>query len=97
MANQLVWNSPQIPESDLDPWEVLGKVQALTLEDEPSSSDVGSLVPRYNTSSPEERDAIDAALVWLTGYTFSSICAMVATPDGKDFERTLEKWRKARS
>jgi hypothetical protein len=50
---------------------------------------------RYNSGSAAERDAIDAAFVWMTGYTLATISAMVATPDGVDFEETLEEWRKA--
>ena len=52
---------------------------------------------RYQIASLAERDAMDAVFVWMTGYTLASICAMVVTPKGKAFERTLEEWRKARS
>ena len=56
---------------------------------------MAALFNRYNTSGPSERDAIDAVFVWMTGYTLATICAMVVTPNGKDYERTIEKWRKA--
>src|SRR5687767_15045926 len=101
MSPRVLWNSPSVPDLLIDgdflPWDVRTKVDQLSAEDEPSNNDVTSLLRRYNSSSPSERDAIDAAFVWLTGYTFATICAMVVTPNGKDYERTLEKWRKAGS
>lgn len=101
MGKQVLWNSPSIPTAVLNdedlPWQVRSKVEELSMEDSPSSSDMASLFLRYNDSSAAERDAIDAAFVWLTGYTFASICAMAVTPEGKEFEETLEKWRKSTS
>lgn len=101
MSNSILWNSPRLPDSVADDddiaWEVRTKVEELSAVDSPSSSDMAKIFHRYNSSSRAERDAIDAAFVWMTGYTLASICAMVVTPEGKDFERTLEKWRKAGS
>lgn len=101
MSKSPLWSSPRIPQAIVDDsdfaWEVRAKADELSIEDSPSSSDTAMILHRYNVSSPQERDAIDAAFVWMTGYTLASICAMVVTPEGKDFERTLEKWRKAGS
>jgi hypothetical protein len=101
MANWVLWNSPPIPsevfEHDDSPWQVRLKVDELSIEDSPSRSDIASLFHLYNDATARERDAIDAAFVWMTGYTFASICAMAVTPKGKDFEATLEKWRKPKS
>lgn len=99
MADPVLWSSPRIPDEvtadDDFLWEVRAKVDELSGDDSPSSSDTAKIFHRYNDASAPERDAIDAAFVWMTGYTLASICAMVVTPNGKDFERTLEKWRKA--
>jgi hypothetical protein len=101
MGQPLVWKSPEIPAAFLNDedlfWQVRAKVDELASEDTPSSSDTAMIFRRYQSASPAQRDAIDAAFVWMTGYTLASICAMVVTPEGKDFEATLEKWRKAGS
>lgn len=98
MVRETLWNSPRIPSRLLHEEFVIDvrtKVDELGAADEPSESDLLALFHRYNESTTEERDAIDAAFVWITGYTFATICAMVVTPGGKDYERTLDKWRKA--
>src|SRR5688572_15781300 len=101
MPHPNLWRSPKIPDEVLRdedlPWEVRARVELLAADDSPSSSDSAVIFNRYNEATPGERDAIDAAFVWMTGYTLASICAMVVTPKEKDFERTLEKWRKAGS
>jgi hypothetical protein len=101
MANPILWRSPQIPLSVLEkddfPWLVRSKVDELAADDEPSSNDIATAFNRYNFATSAEREAIDAAFVWMTGYTFATICAMVVTPNGKDYEQTLEKWRMARA
>jgi len=101
MKPSVLWKSPKIPDDVIDDeetlWDIRSKVDELAADDAPSSSDTAMIFRRYNSGSPAERDAIDAAFVWMTGYTLASICAMVVTPRGKDFERTLDKWRKAGS
>jgi hypothetical protein len=101
MTVKLLWNSPALPESVMNDnemhWEIRAKVDDLSAEDSPSSNDVSTLFHRYNASTPAERDAIDAAFVWMTGYTMATICAMVATPGEEDFEETLEEWRRTGS
>jgi hypothetical protein len=97
----VLWNSPGIPTAVLQNenslWNIRCKVQLLAMDDDPSPSDVAALFHRYNSSTPAERDVIDAAFVWMTGYTFATICAMVVTPNGKDYEQTLEKWRRSKA
>lgn len=98
MAHPNLWKSPRIPsevvgDDDLL-WEIRAKVDELAADDAPSTSDTAMIFRRYNDATPAERDAIDATFVWMTGYTLASITAMVATPDGDDFEETLEKWRR---
>ncbi|HEY3226817.1 MAG TPA: hypothetical protein VGK61_07485, partial [Planctomycetota bacterium] len=66
----------------------------LAADDAPSTGDTAMIFRRYNSATPGERDAIDAAFIWMTGYTLASITAMVATPEGADFEETLEEWRR---
>jgi hypothetical protein len=98
MANPNLWKSPRIPDEVVGDdellWEIRAKVDELAADDSPSTSDTAMIFRRYNEAAPAERDAIDAAFVWMTGYTLASITAMVATPDGGDFEETLEKWRR---
>ena len=98
MAHPILWKSPRIPdeviEDDTTLWDIRAKVDELVGDDSPSTSDTAAIFHRYNSSTPAERDAIDAAFVWMTGYTLASICAMVATPKGGDFELTLEDWRR---
>ncbi|HKS17235.1 MAG TPA: hypothetical protein VJU16_07975 [Planctomycetota bacterium] len=101
MKPSVLWKSPRIPDDLVDDddilWDIRAKVDELASDDSPSTSDTAMIFRRYNSGSPAERDAIDAAFVWMTGYTLASICAMVATPKGKDYEHTLEKWRKTGS
>lgn len=101
MTHPNLWESPRIPDEVVDDddllWGIRAKVDLLAAEDEPSAGDMSALFRRYNSSAPEERDAIDAAFVWMTGYTLATICAMVVTPDGNDYEKTLEKWRRSGS
>jgi len=101
MGEPLIWRQTEIPASILEDedlhWQVRAKVDDLSADDSPSSSDTAMIFRRYQAASPAERDAIDSAFVWMTGYTLASICAMVVTPEGKDFEKTLEKWRRAGS
>lgn len=101
MAHPNLWKSPRIPDEVIEDedllWDVRSKVDELAAEDSPSSGDMAAIFNRYNAATPAERDAIDAAFVWMTGYTLATICAMAATPEGDDFEETLEDWRRAGS
>ena len=101
MTSDSTWNSPRIrnlvASDDKMTWKVRAKVDELAACDAPSTSDTAMIFQRYNSGGPAERDAIDAAFVWMTGYTLATICAMVVTLDGKDYERTLKNWRRARS
>jgi len=98
MPHPNLWKSPKIPEEVVEDedllWDIRAKVDELSADDTPSSGDTANIFHRYNSGSPAERDAIDAAFVWMTGYTLASIAAMVATPEGADFEQTLEEWRR---
>jgi len=99
MSHPNLWKSPKIPdevvENDDLLWDIRAKVDELAADDSPSTSDTAMIFRRYNSSGPAERDAIDSAFVWMTGYSLATICAMVATPDGVDFEETLVEWRRA--
>jgi len=99
MKRSVLWKSPRIPDDLIDDDDILrdirAKVDELAADDSPSTSDTAMIFRRYNSSSPAERDAIDAAFVWMTGYTLATICAMVASPEGIDFEETIEEWRKS--
>jgi len=96
MPNPNIWRSPRIPEEVVNDddllWDIRFKVDELAAEDSPSTGDTAAIFIRYNSATPGERDAIDAAFVWMTGYTLASITAMVATPEGVDFEETIETW-----
>ncbi len=95
----LIWNSPALPSRIVDDdglhWDVLSKVNELASSDEPSSGDMRQIFERYNESSPAERDAIDAAFVWLTGYTFATIVAMTVAKPGESYAKVLKRWRKS--
>jgi hypothetical protein len=99
MPHPNLWKSPRIPDDVVEDddllWDIRAKVDELAADDSPSTSDTAMIFRRYNSGSAAERDAIDAAFVWMTGYTLAAISAMVATPDGVDFEETLEEWRQA--
>ncbi len=99
MPHPNLWRSPRIPDDVVEDddllWDIRAKVDELASDDSPSTSDTAMIFRRYNSGSAAERDAIDAAFVWMTGYTLATISAMVATPDGEDFEETLEEWRQA--
>jgi len=98
MSHPNLWKSPRIPDEVVEDddmlWDIRARVDELAAEDAPSSGDTAKIFHRYNSGSPAERDAIDAAFVWMTGYSLASISAMVATPEGGDFEQTLEDWRR---
>lgn len=98
MAIPNLWKSPGIPDevvkNDDLLWDIRTKVDELAADDAPSTGDTAMIFRRYNSATPGERDAIDAAFIWMTGYTLASIAAMVATPKGGDFEETLEGWRR---
>lgn len=98
MGRRILWRSPHIPAEFLTDedvlWDIRLKVDELAAEDSPSTSDTAMIFHRYNEATPAERDAIDAAFVWMTGYTLASIAAMVATPEDDDFEETLGEWRR---
>lgn len=97
MANRLLWNSPAIPESAFESDDALDavteRVLELHLSDMPSSNDRRAIFHRYNEATPEEREAIDAAFVWLTGYTLATIAAMAVSGSG-DYEKVLAEWRR---
>lgn len=96
--DHILWHSPPIPNDLLDqedfPLKVLEKAQELMSTDTPSSSDLDSIFVRYKASTARERDAIDAAFVWFTGYTLASIAAMVEADDPSEYETVLQEWRK---
>ncbi len=100
MSHRLLWNSPAIPadllEDDEFSRKVRSKVDELASSDSPSSGDMDSLFQRYNAATPAERDAMDAAFVWLTGYAFASIAAMVTALDPAQYEDVLAIWRDSR-
>ena len=95
---QILWHSPAIPNDLLDqedfPLKVMEKAQELLSTDSPSSSDIATIFGRYNASTAHERDAIDAAFVWFTGYTLASIAAMIEADDPSEYEGVLQKWRR---
>ncbi|HLG42999.1 MAG TPA: hypothetical protein VI643_06505 [Planctomycetota bacterium] len=97
MAQRILWNSPAIPgelvEDEGFHVAVRDKLAEIVESDSPSRSDLRAIFVRYNDSSPGERDAIDAAFVWITGYTFSTLCAKVTTSRGQTYEQTLNQWR----
>ena len=99
MTSRLLWNSPAIPESAFEDDDALDalteRVLELHLSDMPSSNDRRAIFHRYNEGTPQEREAIDAALVWLTGYTLATIAAMAVSADG-DHERVLAEWRRGK-
>jgi len=96
--DRILWNSPPIPDDLLDqeefPLKVMEKAQELMSTDAPSSSDLDAIFARYNASTARERDAIDAAFVWFTGYTLASIAAMVEAADPSEYEDVLDEWRR---
>ena len=96
--DRILWNNPPIPDDLLDqeefPLKVMEKAQELMFTDTPSSSDNNAIFSRYNASTAHERDAIDAAFVWFTGYTLASIAAMIEADDSSDYEGVLQKWRR---
>ncbi len=96
--DRILWHSPAIPEDLLNQEEyafhVMEKAQELMSTDTPSPSDVDAIFGRYNAASSLERDAIDAAFVWLTGYTLASIAAMVVADVPSEYEEVLDQWRR---
>ena len=96
--DRILWNSPPIPDDLLEQEEfalkVMEKAQELMSTDTPSSSDLDAIFARYNASTAHERDAIDAAFVWFTGYTLASIAAMVEAADPSEYEDVLDEWRR---
>jgi hypothetical protein len=78
MASPL-WKSKPLPEDALEDGALARRIreraEALNATDDATDKDLLYLFSRYN-SSPEERDAIDAAFVWFTGYTLSTIAGM---------------------
>lgn len=99
--DRILWHSPPIPDDLRDqeefPVKVMEKAQELMSTDAPSSSDLDAIFARYNASTARERDAIDAAFVWFTGYALASIAAMVEADDPSEYETVLEEWRKRSS
>ncbi len=97
MGTQILWRSPAIPESAFESDDALeavtAKVVELQFSDTPSPSDLRSIFYRYNESTAGERDAIDAAFVWMTGYTLATMAAMATSKNG-DHEGVLKLWRK---
>jgi hypothetical protein len=79
MASPL-WKSKPLPKSALEDGALARRIrvqaEALNATDDVSDKDLLYLFSRYN-SSPQERDAIDAAFVWFTGYTLATIAEMV--------------------
>lgn len=87
----ILWNSPVIPVDDDETlWSIRERVGQLFETDAPSRSDLRTVFDRYNGGSAAERDAIDAALVWLTGYTLATISAMVEVGPGGNCEALLK-------
>ena len=77
---RLLWKSPPLPEEIFEDeewiWRLRQKAQELVLTDTPSTNDLRYALHRYSESTSSERDAMDAAFVWFTGYTLSSIVQM---------------------
>jgi hypothetical protein len=98
MPRKVLWKSPALPAELLDDeqlhWDVQSRVLSLTLTDHPSASDMRALFVRYNESTAPERDAIDAAFVWMCGYSFASIVAMVVAQRGEAYEDVLKRWKR---
>jgi hypothetical protein len=78
MSNPL-WKSKPLPKHALEDGALARRIreraEALNATDDATDKDLLYLFSRYN-SSPQERDAIDAAFVWFTGYTLSTIAEM---------------------
>lgn len=97
---QILWKSPPIPGRVLKREDFMEKflaqldVQRST--DSPSSSDLWSIFIRYNRSTAAERDAIDAAFVWFSGYSLASLAAMAVSKDPSKYDDLLMKWRARR-
>ena len=75
-----LWNSPPIADRLLNDQFIetfREKAISLVIDDAPSSNDLRYIFRRYNAASPQERDAIDAAFVWFTGFTVGSIAKQV--------------------
>lgn len=93
----IIWNSPRLPDDLLEdegfPWRFLEKAGELSATDTPSTNDVACIFDRYNASTVHERDAIDSAFVWWTGYTLATIAAMVEAEDPAKVEELLALWR----
>jgi hypothetical protein len=97
-AKSFLWKNPAIPENILakkdfmDDFMTQLDVQRST--DSPSSSDLMSIFDKYNRSTPVERDAIDAAFVWFSGYSLASLAAMAVSKDPSKYYKVITKWQK---
>ena len=78
---RLLWKSPLIPAVFLEDEDLLQALRAeagtLAAGDDPSRSDLAFLIAEYNDAPPEVRDGMDAAIVWMTGYTLHTISRRV--------------------
>lgn len=92
----LLWKNGPIPERLLSDktfaWRVREAVTSEIMSDAPSQGDVDGIFLRYNESSPEERDAMDAAFVWMTGYTLRTLAARTVVGEGGDYTKEIGKW-----
>jgi hypothetical protein len=74
-----LWKSKPLRKSALADGALARRIrmraEALNATDDASDKDLLYLFSRYN-SNPQERDAIDAAFVWFTGYTLATIAEM---------------------
>jgi hypothetical protein len=97
-AKMLLWKNPAIPEGIFEKdgfmENFLTQLDEQHSTDSPSSSDLLSIFHKYNRTSPCERDAIDAAFVWFSGYSLATLAAMAAAEDPSDYHDLLSKWRK---
>jgi GrpB-like predicted nucleotidyltransferase (UPF0157 family) len=92
-------NGP-IPEKLLEdgdfPWRVRTEAMAQMMSDEPSQSDMRRVFVDYLKASPAERDAMNAAFVWMTGYTLQSLAARAEAGSRGDWTRVVSRWNRGR-
>lgn len=78
---RLLWKSTSIPKHLIQDeewiWALHAKAIELSLTDVPSTHDLRYALHRYNESIPSQRDAMDSAFVWFTGYTLASLAKMI--------------------
>lgn len=104
MKQPLVYKSPPIPSEVYEDEEFMlsftTHLRQLHEADSPSPGDQRRIFEVYEEATPRERQAIDYAFTWLTGYTLATLAAQVQVSRGirsrdrNPVEGLLTKWRK---